>query len=119
MNTFMKVMKHRVTTKSYYKHVSGGKSYSKTMELTLCKEANVRTDRPLTIRDITAFEDLLEINILVLSAKLNNKFCRVANDRERNNIYLYLTENSSHGHFDGIGNINGFFLGTGTFVPNA
>lgn len=69
MNTFMKVMKHRITTKSYYKHVSGGKSYSKTMGLTLCREANLPTDKPLTIRDITVFEDLLQINILVLSAK--------------------------------------------------
>ncbi|VDH93843.1 Hypothetical predicted protein [Mytilus galloprovincialis] len=116
MNTFMKVMKHRATTKSYYKHVSGGKSYSKTMGLTLCREANLPTDKPLTIRDITVFEDLLQINILVLSAKLDNKFCRVANNPERENIYLYLTENSSRGHFDGIGNINGFF-GYGYFCP--
>lgn len=88
------------------------------MGLTLCREANLPTDKPLTIRDKTVFEDLLQINILVLSAKLDNKFCRVANNPERENIYLYLTENSSRGHFDGKGYIN-VFLDMGTFVPSA
>ena len=112
MNTFMKVVKHRMTTKSYYKHVSGGKSYSKTMALTLCREANLSTNKPLTIRDIGALEEVLDVKILVLSAKLGNKFCRVANDPERKNIYLYLTENPSGdgGHFDGIGSIHVFFF---------
>lgn len=118
MNTFMKVMKHRKTTKSYPKHVGesavGGKnkSYSKTMALTLCKEANLPTDRSLTIRDIGSFEDLLDVNILVLSAKMGNKFYRVTNNSDRKNIYLYLSgdsDTSNGGHFDGIGNINGFF----------
>lgn len=121
MNTFMKVVKHRMTTKSYYKHVSGGKSYSKTMGLTLCREANLSTNKPLTIRDIGALEEVLDVKILVLSAKLGNKFCRVANDPECKNIYLYLTENPSGdgGHFDGIGSIHVFFLVTVTSVPVA
>lgn len=49
------------------------------MALTLCREANVPTERPLGITEIIAFENLLDVNVLVLSAKLGNKFCRVAN----------------------------------------
>lgn len=80
------------------------------MALTLCREANVPTERPLGITEIIAFENLLDVNVLVLSAKLGNKFCRVANEPGRRNIYLYLTESEKgKGHFDGIGSINGFF----------
>ena len=120
MNTFQKVIKHGMTTRSYYKHVSdsavNNKSYSKTMALTLCKEANLPTDKPLSIRDIDCFENLLDVNILVLSAKLGNKFYRVGNNTKRRSIYLYLIGDSDGtGHFDGIGSINGF-LGTDIFA---
>ncbi|CAC5421906.1 unnamed protein product [Mytilus coruscus] len=98
MNTCQKVIKHYMTTKSYYKHVSdsavNNKSYSKTMALTLCKEANLPIDEPLSIRDVARFEDLLDVNILVLSARLGNKFCRVSANTKRKNIYLYLTGDS-------------------------
>jgi len=122
MNTVQKVIKHGMTTKSYYKHVSdsavNNKSYSKTMALTLCKEANLPTDKPLSIRDIDCFENLLDVNILVLSARLGNQFYRVGNNTKRKNIYLYLTGDSDGtGHFDGIGSINGFF-GYGYFCTS-
>lgn len=123
MNTFQKVIKHRMTTKSYYKHVSdsavNNKSYSKAMALTMCTEANLPTDEPLSIRDIACFEDLLDVNILVLSARLGNRFCRVSANTKRKNIYLYLTGDSDEttGHFDGIASINGFF-GRGYFCTS-
>ncbi|VDI57140.1 Hypothetical predicted protein [Mytilus galloprovincialis] len=122
MNTFQKVLKHGMTTKSYYKHVSdsavNNKSYSKTMALTLCKEANLPTDKPLSIRDIHSFENLLDLNILVLSSKLGNKFYRVANNSQRKNIYLYLTGDADgNGHYDAIGSINGYF-GFGYFCSH-
>lgn len=80
------------------------------MAMALCRAANLPTDRPLAITDIQPFEDLLGINILVLSAKLGDKFCRLANEPGRRNIYLYLTESDDGNvHFDGIGSINGFF----------
>lgn len=112
MNTTMKMVKHRTITKSYLAHIKAlsNTKYRKTMSKTLCTAAGVPTDRPLTIRDIQPFEDLLDVNILVLSSRLGNKFCRVVNVANRRNIYLYLTETENGmGHFDGIGNINGFF----------
>jgi len=86
------------------------KRYGKQMALTLCMEAKVPTDRPLGLSDIKPFEDLLDVNIMVLSSKTGNRFCRVANNPGRRNIYLYMTEpEEGVGHFDGIGSINGFF----------
>ncbi|XP_052085242.1 uncharacterized protein LOC127722409 [Mytilus californianus] len=122
MNTCQKVIKHGMTTKSYFKNVSASAlkntSYSKTMAITLCKEANLSTDEALSIRDIENFENVLDVNILVLSARLGNKFCRVSTKAQRKNIYLYLIENADGtGHFQGIGSINGFF-GYGYFCES-
>jgi hypothetical protein len=36
-------------------------------------EAKVPTDRPLGLSDIKPFEDLLDVNIMVLSSKTGNK----------------------------------------------
>lgn len=80
------------------------------MALTVCREAGVPTDRALSLVDIKPFENLLEVNIQVLSAKLCNNFCRVANIPGRKKLYLYLTQlNNGKEHFDGIGSITGVF----------
>lgn len=113
MNTTMRVIKHRATTKSFFKHVNDRSvpRYRKNMALTLCRAAGLPTDKPLSITDIKHFENLLDVNILVISAKLGNKFCRVANNADRANIYLYLSRSpdSGDGQYDGIASINGFF----------
>lgn len=113
MNTTMSVIKHRVATKSIFKHVNDSSviRYRKNMARTLCQAVSLPTDRPLSISDIKRVEDLLDVNILVISAKMGNKFCRMANNPDRKNIYLYLTESpeTNRGHFDGIVKINGFF----------
>lgn len=66
------------------------KRYGKQMALTLCMEAKVPTDRHLGLSDIKPFEDLLDV--MVLSSKTGNRFCRVANKPGHRNIYLYMTE---------------------------
>ena len=85
------------------------KQQGKQMAPTLCMEAKVPTDRPLGLSDINPFEDLLDVNIMVLSSNTGNRFCRVTNNPGRRNIYLYMTEPEGVGHFDGIWSINGFF----------
>lgn len=65
------------------------KCYSKTMALTLCKETRLPTDKPLNIRDIDRFEDLLDVNILVLSAKLGNKFYHVGRNVTGRKIFTF------------------------------
>lgn len=112
MSATMKMVKHKVITKSYLAHLKSPSNtkHRKIMSKALCTAANVPMDRALTITDIPPFEDLLNVNILVLYSRLGNKFCSVASVRGRSNIYLYLTETGDGmGHFDGIGNINGFF----------
>ncbi|CAG2220295.1 unnamed protein product [Mytilus edulis] len=115
MNTFQTFIKHGMKTKRYFKHVIGSTlkntRYSKTMAITLCKEAILSTDEALSIRNIENFENVLDVNILVLSARLGNKFCRVSTKAQLKNIYLYLIENADGtGHFHGIGSINDFWL---------
>lgn len=111
-NATEKVIKHRVMTGSFIRNIKTPtkNSYRTAMALTLCRKADIPTDRPLSLVDIKPFEDLLNVNIQVLSAKLCNKFCRVANVPGRKNIYLYLTQlENGENHFDGIGSINGVF----------
>lgn len=85
---------NRRKRQSYYKHVGDSrmKRYGKQMALTLCMEAKAPSDRPLGLSDIKPFEDLLDVNIMVLSSQTGNRFCRVANKPGRRNIYLYMTE---------------------------
>lgn len=113
-NVTTKVIKHRASTISYLAHLkkSDNNKYRTTMAQTLCRLADLPTDRPLGLTDIHAFEELLDVNVLVLSSRCGNTFCRVANDPLRKNIYLYLTENDDDDdddHFDSISSINGFF----------
>jgi len=63
-------------------------------------------ERPASLNDIPAFEDLLDVNILVISAKLGNKFVRITDNTHRKNLYLYLVDD----HYHAIANISGFFL---------
>lgn len=112
MNVTMKVTKHRIMTKSYFAHLkkTENNNYRKTMAMTLCRQADLPTDRAMGITEIQQFEDLLDVNILVLSAKLGSQLCRVGNDICRKNIYLYLTEaNNGSGPIDGFGSINVYF----------
>lgn len=90
MNAMAKAIKYRKTTKNYYKDVgdSSMKQHGKQMALTLCMEAKVPTDRPLWLFDINPFEDLLDVNIMVLFSNKGNMFCRVTNNPGRRNIYL-------------------------------
>ena len=68
------------------------KRYGKQMALTLCMEAKAPSDRPLGLSDIKPFEDLLDVNIMVLSSQTGNRFCRVAKQPGHRNIYLYKPE---------------------------
>ena len=73
----------------------------------LCKEANVDCSRPLTICDIQHVEELLCVDILVVSSRLGNRFIRVptkASGKQR--LYLYLIEYENTYHFHIISKIN-------------
>ena len=65
--------------------------------------------RPASLSDVPAFEDVLDVNILVVSQRLGNQFLRVSNNETHKNIYLYLVEDEDTQHFHAIANIGGFF----------
>lgn len=59
-------------TKCFFKHINDKSviRYRKHIATTLCKATNLPIDQPLGITDIKQFEDLLDVNILVISAKM-------------------------------------------------
>jgi len=87
----------------------------------LCRRANAPTNRSLTLMDVSAFEDVLDVDILVIASRACNKFVRVPEERgeeeeeeevgptTRNRLYLYLVETNHESHFHAIVNICGFF----------
>lgn len=50
---------------------------TKKMLLSLCRIANVPTNRPLSCTDLQAFEETFKLRITVIAASLGNKFIRV------------------------------------------
>ena len=70
MNATMKMVKHRVRSKSYMVHMKRvtNNKYRKNMARTLCEAVNVPKDRPLTITNIQQLEDLLGVNICFIGS---------------------------------------------------
>ena len=106
-----KVLKHKSLPKWYYKHVlDKGRKECTTFAKRLCDLVGVSTEKPCNINEIEHFERLLNLQILVISAKLGNKFIRVGEDEPgRKKVYLYLVERDDFSHFTAIANITGFF----------
>jgi hypothetical protein len=77
----------------------------------LCKLAGVATDRPSSIDEIEAFENVLNVRIFVISASMRNKFIRVGNNDhdDRDSLYLYMVKEKGIFHYHAITNIVGFF----------
>lgn len=81
------------------------------MLLSLCRIANVPTNRPLSCTDLQAFEETFKLRIAVIAASLGNKFIRVPDNTHEDwpLIYLYLVNHKRVSHFHSIVNITGFF----------
>ena len=76
----------------------------------LCELAQVSTDHPMSLADIPQFEQLLGIDVLVISARAGNKFIRVPTQKStKPRVYIYHVEENDLGHFHGISKISGFF----------
>ena len=79
--------------------------------------AGVPTDRQSSLLDIPFFEDVLDTDIIVFAAHLNNKVLYPDTEQPKkrtSRVYLYYTRNNHVGHFDCIVNIKGM-LGKGYF----
>ena len=106
-----KVLKHRTTPKWFYRHVlDKERKECFNFAKRLCELADVSTEKQCSINDIERFEKVLDLQILVISSKLGNKFIRIGeNETGRKKAFLYLIDDSECGHFAAIVSITGFF----------
>ena len=117
-STIHKILQLRKVPRWVYSNVCN-KSRSDQFKLAveICRKAGVNVNQVAGFNDIAAFEETLNVDICVVSARLGNKFIRVPPTRElqRPRLYLYLTDNPDHsgqsrvGHYHPIINICGFF----------
>ena len=72
----------------------------------LCQVAGVPMDRPASLNDIEAFEEVLGVCVMVVRARLGNKFITSPSSDERPCIYVYLVDDE---HYHSITSITSFF----------
>ena len=69
------VLEHRKVPESYCKNVRDKKrKEQKNLAEALSELAGVPLDRPASLNDVEAFEEALDIRVMVVSARLGNKF---------------------------------------------
>ena len=71
-----------------------------------CQLAGIPMERPGSLNDVEAFEQLLGVRVMVVSARLGNKFITAPSSDDRPCIYIYLVDDE---HFHAITSIRGFF----------
>lgn len=78
-------------TRNYYKHLTQkNRKEQGQLAVTLCQTVGVPQDKPANLNDIPAFENVLGGRVIVVSARLGNKFITNPSIDERPCIYLYL-----------------------------
>ena len=98
MTTTDKIMYHHKVPTWYYNQLrTKNRKEQKTLALRLCTEAGLPIARMCHLNDISAFENVLNVQILVISAACGNKFIRVGENKP-NNIYLYFDDQEEHFH---------------------
>ena len=101
------ILEHRKVPESHFKHLRkhGGKEQT-DLAKAFSRLAGVPLNRPASLSDIPAFEDVLGVRVMVVSSRLGNKFITTASTDERPCIYIYLVDDM---HFHSLVNITGFF----------
>ena len=87
-----KVLRHRSLPHWYYKHViDKGRNDCTVFAKRLCEMVGLCTDKPFNINEIEPFERLFNLQILVISAKLANKFIRIGENEpdKKKNISVF------------------------------
>ena len=69
-----------------------GRKERRDMAEAISRMAGVPLDRPASLGDIPAFEEVLGVRIMVVSARLGNKFITTPSTDERPCIYMYLVD---------------------------
>lgn len=102
------VLKHRKCPYWFKKTITQQSDRQNEFAVLLCREANLAVNKFLTICDISRFEELLNVDILVVSSRLGNKFIRVPSDANsiKQRLYLHLVALDKSFHFHVITNIS-------------
>ena len=104
------ILKHRKVPKSHYRNILMKPNYQqKELAIAISRLAGVSITRPSTLSDISAFEKVLNIRVMVISAKHGNNFVTPHNINEQPCVYLYLVDDN---HFHAISSVTGFFSST-------
>ena len=104
------ILEHRKVSESHYTHLRiHGRKEQTDLAKAFSRLAGVQLNRPASLSDIPAFEDVLGVRIMVVSARLGNKFITTASTDERPCIYVYLVDDQ---HFHSLVSITGFFSST-------
>ena len=113
----------REAKKAYIHIKKGDRQYStrqKKMALQYHVVAGVPTDRPCSLMDISKFEDVLDVDVYVFAAHVNQKLVYPDYERPRRQkrVYLFYTKHEeAEGHFDTITKVPGF-INRGYFCHN-
>jgi hypothetical protein len=108
-NNLQLILEHKKVPLTHYDALlNKNRKEQKNLAAAICKLAGVPTDRPASIDDIQAFENVLDVRIMVVSSRLGNRFVTspATEHPERPCIYLYLTRDD---HYHAIASITGFF----------
>ena len=102
------VLEHRKVTESYYMHLRNkARKEQKNLAVALSLVAGVPLDRPASFNDLEAFQESLDIRVMVVSTRLGHKFITSASTDQRACVYLYLVEDC---HYHTISSVTGFFF---------
>ena len=101
------ILEHRKVPESYYKNLRHkARKEQKNLAVALSRLAGVPLDRPASLNDVEAFEKALDIRVMVVSARLGNKFITSPSTDQRPCVYLYLVDDC---HYHTISSVTGFF----------
>lgn len=100
------VLQQKKCSPKLYKNMKDDKSTVQTdLAQKICEKVGISRDQSTSLTDIPKFENVLDCDIIVISAEMGNKFIRTTNEK-RTKLFVYLTADK---HFHAVVNVSGFF----------
>ena len=101
-------LEHRKVPLTYYNDLTNKNlKQQQKLAVAISQLAGVSQDRPASLNDVEAFEEVLGVRVMIVNARLGNKFITSPSRDERPCIYIYLIDDN---HFHAITSITGFFI---------
>ena len=97
------ILEHKKVPPHFYKNLINKKwKEQEKLATALCRMASVPINQALGLDDIHAFEDLLGVRVMIISARLGSKFITRPSTDQRPCIYIYLEDDN---HFYAVTSI--------------